>query len=234
MRPGLSTCCPRAIDSAPGRDIPDHHAAGRDGSPVADRDRRHQRRIRADEHAFADYRAGFVNAVVIAGDRAGADIGARADLAVADIGEVIGLGSAPSRAALTSTKLPTCTWSSRTAPGRRRANGPTRAPAPTAAPSRYENEQIRAPSPTVTPAPKVTLGSTTASRPRRVSAPKHGLRRHQGRPRVHCRAAQPALHQRLGLGQLGARVDPDELLRRQLDRSAGEPFWRAMATISVR
>ena len=69
------------------------HAAGRDDRAVADGDRRHQRRVGADERALADYRAEFVNAVVIAGDRAGADIGARADVAVADIGEVIGLGS---------------------------------------------------------------------------------------------------------------------------------------------
>ena len=35
----------------------------------------------------------LLNAVVIAGDRAGADIGAGADVAVADIGEVVGLGA---------------------------------------------------------------------------------------------------------------------------------------------
>ena len=75
-----------------GRDIPGDDAAGRDDRAVADRDRRHERRVRADKRAFADYRPVFVNAVIIAGDRAGADIGPRADLAVADIGEVIGLG----------------------------------------------------------------------------------------------------------------------------------------------
>ena len=47
--------------------------------------------VGADEHVRADLGAVLVDAVVIAGDGAGADIGARADACVADIGEVIGL-----------------------------------------------------------------------------------------------------------------------------------------------
>src|SRR5262249_15953638 len=41
----------------------------------------------------ADYRAVLVEAVVIAGDRAGADIGFGTYLRIAEIGEVIGLGA---------------------------------------------------------------------------------------------------------------------------------------------
>ena len=53
---------------------------------VADLDRRDQRRVRADERALADVGAVLGRAVVVAGDGAGADIGARADARVADVG----------------------------------------------------------------------------------------------------------------------------------------------------
>jgi hypothetical protein len=49
-------------------------------------DRRHQRAVGADEGALADHRRIFEEAVIIAGDGAGADVGARADLGIADIG----------------------------------------------------------------------------------------------------------------------------------------------------
>ena len=59
-----------------------------------------------------------------------------ADVGVAEVGEVEGLGAlAPSRAFLISTKLPTRTSSSSSQPGRRREYGPTRARGPTFAPS---------------------------------------------------------------------------------------------------
>src|SRR5206468_883213 len=45
-----------------------------------------------DKGAFPDNRSGFVKTVIIARDRASPDIGARSDFAVADIGEVVGLG----------------------------------------------------------------------------------------------------------------------------------------------
>src|SRR5215470_9029936 len=70
------------------RNIAGNDTAGGDDRAVTDFDRRDQRGVRADKRALADYCAEFVKAVVIAGDRAGADIGACADLAVADIGEV--------------------------------------------------------------------------------------------------------------------------------------------------
>ena len=62
-------------------------------APLADRDRRHQRAVGADEGAGADHRLVLAEAVVVAGDGAGADIGARADFDIAQIGQVIGLGA---------------------------------------------------------------------------------------------------------------------------------------------
>ena len=68
-------------------------AAGADIGAVADLDRGDQRRIRADERARADVRVVLVEAVVVAKDRARADVGAGADAAIAEIGQMIGLGA---------------------------------------------------------------------------------------------------------------------------------------------
>src|SRR6266436_1729107 len=59
---------------------------------VAHRHGRHQLRVAADLHARADRGAMLLEAVVVAGDGPGADVGVRADLAVAEVGEVIRLG----------------------------------------------------------------------------------------------------------------------------------------------
>ena len=56
-------------------------------------ERRHQRRIGADKGVLADHCAVFEIAVIIAEDRACADIGIGADLSIAQIGQVIGLGT---------------------------------------------------------------------------------------------------------------------------------------------
>src|SRR5262249_34036037 len=58
-----------------------------------DRHRRDQRAVRADKGARADHRAVLVKTVVIAGDRAGTDIGFGADIAVTEIGQVVGFGA---------------------------------------------------------------------------------------------------------------------------------------------
>ena len=100
-------------------------AAGAGVSARADGDRRHQRGVRADEGVRADGGAVLAEAVIIAGDGAGADIGPRADVGVADIssnGSPWRLG--PKLAFFTSTKLPILTLSASFAPGRKRANGP--------------------------------------------------------------------------------------------------------------
>src|SRR5215831_2493833 len=54
------------------------HRAGADIGSIADFHRRHERRIGADESASADVGEVFVEAVVVAGDGAGADVGALA------------------------------------------------------------------------------------------------------------------------------------------------------------
>ena len=98
-RPGLSTWRARAIVSASAGTSEVTTLPVADIGAVADRDRRDQRGVRADKRALADDRAEFAEAVVVAGDRAGADIGPGADVAVAEIGEVTGLdaGAEPGR-----------------------------------------------------------------------------------------------------------------------------------------
>ena len=73
-----------------------------------------------------------------------------------------------SRAFLVSTKLPTCTPSSSTVPGRSRANGPTWHFGPTIASSITEYGFTSAPSPTVVcvstePWPMITLAPISQS-----------------------------------------------------------------------
>src|SRR5688500_1448122 len=59
-----------------------------------DRDRGHERGVRADERAVLDPRDVLVRAVVVASDRSGADVDAAADLAVAEVAQVVGLRAA--------------------------------------------------------------------------------------------------------------------------------------------
>src|SRR5205823_6257416 len=59
-----------------------------DISVVPDVHRGHENRIAADENAFADGRGMFLEAIVIAGNRAGADVALGAHLGVSEIGEV--------------------------------------------------------------------------------------------------------------------------------------------------
>src|SRR5690606_39683572 len=64
--------------------------AGAGGGARAQVQRRHQRAVGADEHVLAHHRAVLVGAVVVAGDGAGADVGARTDLGVAQVAQVTG------------------------------------------------------------------------------------------------------------------------------------------------
>src|SRR6185437_12237283 len=59
-----------------GRHVLGDHRAGADVGARPHRDRRHQLGVRADEGALADVGVVFVEAVVVAEDRAGADVGA--------------------------------------------------------------------------------------------------------------------------------------------------------------
>src|SRR6266404_1544175 len=65
----------------------------RDIRPIADSNRRNQRGIASDKNFVADVRRKFVEAVVVAGNRTSADVCFRADLRIAEIGEVHRLGA---------------------------------------------------------------------------------------------------------------------------------------------
>ena len=98
-------------------------------------DRRDQLRVAADEGAVFDHRLVLVLAVVVAGDRARADVHVGADRRVAQIRQVIGLRPGPSVVFFSSTKLPILAPSPTTVSGRRCANGPSCAPSATRAPA---------------------------------------------------------------------------------------------------
>ena len=57
-RPGLTACCPRASVNASARHVRGDHTAGGDDRAVADRYRRHQSGVGADEGALADCSSG--------------------------------------------------------------------------------------------------------------------------------------------------------------------------------
>src|SRR5437879_2511462 len=71
---------------------------GSDVGAVAHAHRRDQRRIAADEHFAPDRGGMLMKAVVIAGDRAGADIALRSDLGIAEVREVHGFCAFADRA----------------------------------------------------------------------------------------------------------------------------------------
>src|SRR5882672_2480957 len=76
-----------------GRRILRQRRAGSQGRAAADADRRHQLRVRTDEHVVLDDRAVLVRPVVIAHDGPRTDVHVPAHLAVADVAEVVGLGA---------------------------------------------------------------------------------------------------------------------------------------------
>src|SRR5438477_8386708 len=75
-----------------GRDVLGDRRARRHVRPLADLDWRDELRVAADEHVLADRRAVLLLAVVVAGDHPGADVGSRADVGVAEVGQVRRLG----------------------------------------------------------------------------------------------------------------------------------------------
>src|SRR5690606_1509594 len=77
----------------PRRGIVRDDRARPDRGVLADRYRRDQRRVRADEGAVADHGAMLVGPVVIAGDGAGADVDVTPDAGVADVGQMIDLAA---------------------------------------------------------------------------------------------------------------------------------------------
>ena len=198
---------PAARDAeAAGRHVAVDRAAGADERAVADRHRRDQRRIRADERAGADLGMVLGEAVVVAGDRAGADVGAWRRRARRRCRS----GDWPWRrrssvAFLTSTKLPIV----RARADRRARPQPGERPDPrarprSATPSRWQNGRIcaRTARPR-TPGPNTHVGADLgAGSEHGVGGEEHGLRPDQRHAAGHRRAAQPLLQQRLGGGEL--------------------------------
>src|SRR5689334_19400702 len=76
-----------------GRDALTNRAAAADVRAFADRYRRHQLRVAADERAVLDRRLVLLLAVEIAGDGAGADIHLLADHGIPEVRQVAGLGA---------------------------------------------------------------------------------------------------------------------------------------------
>src|SRR5476649_2349523 len=74
-----------------GRRVFGQRGAGADGGAAAHRHGRDQLGDAADEAVVFDHGARFVDAVVVAGDGAGADVDARTNGGVADVGQVVGL-----------------------------------------------------------------------------------------------------------------------------------------------
>src|SRR6185437_8332837 len=92
--PALERLLPTARDRQLSfRRIVRDHRAGADGGLRADRHRRHQGGVRADEGAVIDAGDELVHAVVVAGDGAGADVDAAADLGIAQVAEMVGLAA---------------------------------------------------------------------------------------------------------------------------------------------
>src|SRR3954454_2760513 len=75
-----------------GHVIGDHRAGAHHGT-IANSHRRHQRRVGADERPGADVGVVLAETVIVAGDGARPDVGPRADTGVADIAQVVDLGS---------------------------------------------------------------------------------------------------------------------------------------------
>src|SRR3989338_4553485 len=84
---------PFVVDQRACRDVVAHGRGGGDIDVVPDTDRRDQRGIAADLHPVADGGAVFLEAVVVAGDGAGAYVALAPDGDVAEVGEVIGLAA---------------------------------------------------------------------------------------------------------------------------------------------
>ena len=83
-----------------GRRVLGDRRAAADRRAGADLDRRDQDAVAADVRVGADRRAVLVRAVVVGGDAAGAEVDALADVAVAEVGEVVGLGAVAERRVL--------------------------------------------------------------------------------------------------------------------------------------
>src|SRR5690606_38546771 len=92
--PSLDGLLPRSRQGKlVGRGIPRQGGAGPDGRAGTDRDRRHQIGARANEGTIADDSTVLIGAIVVAGDGARADVDVGADIGVADVAEMVDLGT---------------------------------------------------------------------------------------------------------------------------------------------
>src|SRR2546422_699308 len=150
------------------------------------------------------------------------------------------LEPAPSRLAFTSTKFPTCTSSARRAPGRRRANGPTRQRSPSSASSRCEKASTSVPAPMLTFF-STQFGPTRTWLPRVTRQPRSGRtelraekrqhrRRHRGARLLASRRrrARRALPRRAVRASAARRPPGRGRACRKLRRGEGEPARRRL------
>ncbi len=72
-----------------------HHGACASACPCADLHRRNQHGIAANKHIVPDFCGMFVFAIIITGDRPGADVDILADVGIANVGEMPHLGTRP-------------------------------------------------------------------------------------------------------------------------------------------
>src|SRR3954452_3502871 len=92
--PSIAPLLPTATDTERiGGDIVSDHRAGSHHGAVPNYHRRHQRRVGADERPGADVGVVLAETIIVAGDGARPDVGPRADTGVADIAQVVDLGS---------------------------------------------------------------------------------------------------------------------------------------------
>src|SRR5947209_4212973 len=209
---GLLDLAPTPERQRVGRDILRNDRTRADISTRTDLYRCDERRIRADKGVVADLRAVLRIAVVIAGDRAGADIGGSADRSVADIGEMVHLGAAADLGGLDLHKI---------ADTRSLLQVGTRA------------QPCKRPDRDALPHPRtfemregvddcaILDDDTRADDDMRldddiaadfgVGGEEHRLRRDQRGAIAHRLLAQPLLHHGLGLGELDAVIDPHHL-----------------------
>ena len=187
-------------------------------APAPDPHRRHQRRIGANESAGSDSGPVLGEPVVIAGDRAGADICPSAHLGVAEIGQVIGLRP---RAQLGRLQLhEIADMGGRSDHGSRpyARERPDQAVLAHRASfqvaecaDRRSTRNRDAGTEHHVRAERDVLGKD------RVGAQEHGRRIGHGDPGLHRGFAKTLLHHRLGCRQLRAGVDPGQFLGGRLD-----------------
>ena len=230
------------------RDVLRHRTPGADDGSVADRHRGHELDVRADEDARRRCRVVLGEAVVVAGDDAGADVRLLADRAVAEVGEVVRLGAlrqdAPSSSRRSCRRGPSGRGS---VPSRSRANGPTTAPSPTTASlddavgpdgdvrSRRRSRSthpcpIREPAPTRSSREAYANGSTTSgARTTPSSSVIVSGRISVAPPAIAASVARA--EEGVDVGELGPRVDPEHLVRDRPRRGRSPaaptpPPWR--------